>query len=85
MGAGKDYYKSLHARDFLNYGTETDKPEIGDIVVFWRISKDSIYGHVAFFVAEHNNLIYVLGGNQQDSVNISPFSKTQVLSYRKIA
>jgi len=82
--AGKTYLNSLHARDFLKYGQETKKPKLGDIVVLWRISPTSIYGHVGIYIREKENLIYVLGGNQSCSVNIATFPKSQVLSYRQI-
>lgn len=74
----------LNARSFLDLGVETLEPEIGDIVVLWRGQKNGVFGHVGFFVKEKDGLIYILGGNQNNQVNIKPFSKTQLLSYRKI-
>ena len=74
----------LNARSFLTYGVSTKTPEIGDIVILWRIKKDSPYGHVGFFIKESKEGIYILGGNQNDSVNISLFNKTQVLDFRKL-
>jgi uncharacterized protein (TIGR02594 family) len=84
LQGGYKFLKSLRARDFLNYGVEISKPEIGDIVIFWRISKDSVWGHVGFYICETDNVIYILGGNQSNSVDIAPFPKTQVLGYRRI-
>ena len=84
LKAGKPQTGLLNARSFLTYGVETKTPEIGDIVVLWRIAKDSPYGHVGFFVKETKKGIYILGGNQDDSVNIKLFAKTQVLQYRKL-
>lgn len=84
LKAGKPFFKSLHARDFLEYGTETKEPQMGDIVILWRIAKDSQWGHAGIFIRETKNTIYILGGNQSNSVNIQPFPKTQVLGYRKI-
>lgn len=84
MKAGKNGTGLLNARSFLTYGVKTDKPTIGDVVVLWRISKDSPFGHVGFFIKESKEGIYILGGNQNDSVNIALFNKTQVLSYRKL-
>lgn len=75
---------SLAARSFLKYGVSTKKPQLGDLVVFWRGSKDGAEGHVAFYIAETKSSVYVLGGNQNQQVNISAYSKTQVLDYRKI-
>ena len=73
---------SLMARSFLKYGQGTKVPMIGDIVVFWRGTKDGTLGHVGFYVKETNDLVYVIGGNQANSVNITAYPKTQVLDYR---
>lgn len=75
----------LDARSWMNVGVKTNEPKPGDIVIFWRESKDSWKGHVAFFVAKRNTFVYCLGGNQGDQVNISNYSEKRVLEYRKIA
>lgn len=84
LKAGLPTTGSLLARSFLTYGSKTTVPQVGDIVVFWRISPSSIYGHVGFFIKEVDGKVYVLGGNQNDSVNITAFPKNQVLDYRVI-
>jgi uncharacterized protein (TIGR02594 family) len=73
---------SLMARSFLTFGRRTLAPKLGDLAVFWRGSKDSIYGHVGFFIKEDKDVVYVLGGNQSNAVNITAFPKSQVLEYR---
>jgi uncharacterized protein (TIGR02594 family) len=73
---------SLAARSFLKWGKKTSKPKYGDIVVFWRGSKKSWQGHVAFFVRETSKYVYVLGGNQRNSVNVARYPKSKVLGYR---
>jgi uncharacterized protein (TIGR02594 family) len=83
MKAHKMTTGSLMARSFLKYGIKTKTPEIGDVVVLWRISPTSPYGHVGFFIKETKDKIYILGGNQSDEVNITAFPKSQLLSYRK--
>ena len=55
---------------------------MGDIVVLWRIAKDSPFGHVGFYISETQNGIYILGGNQSGEVNIQKFPKTNLLEYR---
>lgn len=75
---------SAVARSFLTWGEETKTPTLGDIVVFWREPKGSNNGHVGFYINETPDSIRVLGGNQNDAVNIKSFSKTQLLSYRKV-
>lgn len=81
--AEKQFLGSLRARDFLNYGIETKNPSMGDIVVLWRVSHESPYGHCGIFIKKTENTVYILGGNQQNSVNISPYHITQVLAYKK--
>lgn len=72
------------ARSFLKYGYKTTVPTFGDLAVFWRISPTSGFGHVGFFIRKINGLVYVLGGNQSDMVNISAFPESQILEYRGI-
>lgn len=84
--AGYKYLKTLHARDYLDiYPSQTtDTPMLGDICVFWRgISDDGSKGHVGFFVAENNELVYVLGGNQRDQICIRAYPKDKLLGYVK--
>lgn len=82
LKAGRQTTNSLMARSFLKWGAETSAPGLGDVAVFWRISPTSIYGHVGFFIRETNNIVYVLGGNQSDMVNITGYPKAQLLAYR---
>lgn len=82
--AGKPSTGSLAARSFLNYGAATPTPELGDIVVFWRGTKNGAEGHVAFYVSETPSYFYVLGGNQSDQVNIQKYSKNNLLGFRKV-
>lgn len=50
-------------------------PAYGAIAVFWRGSPRSGTGHVGFYVGETDNHVYVLGANQHDDFNESPFPK----------
>lgn len=75
---------SAAARSFLKWGEETKTPTMGDIAVFWRNPKGSNNGHVGFYINETPTHIRVLGGNQNNEVNISEYPKTQLLSYRKV-
>lgn len=84
LKAGIQGTRSAVARSFLTWGQETKTPQVGDIVVFWREPKGSNNGHVGFYINETPNQVRVLGGNQNDEVNIKLFPKEQVLSYRKV-
>jgi len=75
----------LDARSWLRVGEETLQPELGDIVVLWRESIASWKGHVGLYAGKNRNgYIYMLGGNQNNQVNISLKDKDRVLSYRKL-
>jgi len=78
------YTKKLNARSWLTIGVETKEPMIGDVVIFWREAKSSWKGHAGIFIREDDTNIWVLGGNQSNSVNISPYPKSQLLGYRRL-
>ncbi len=67
------------ARAWAAAGTKLDKPAYGCVVVFSRDGG----GHVGLVVGRdrYGNLM-VLGRNQGDAVNIKPFAKSRVLTYR---
>lgn len=72
---------SLAARSYLQWGSKTTRPTRGDIVVFKR-GNSSWQGHVAFYVGQDQNYVYVLGGNQANAVNVRRYSKAKLLGYR---
>jgi uncharacterized protein (TIGR02594 family) len=74
----------LNARSWLDVGLEVNTPEIGDLVIYWRVSKDSVYGHVGFYINTHQGYIYTLGGNQGNMVNITPYPEYRLLGYRRL-
>jgi len=80
-GTGK-----LNARSFLDLGKDISlrKADEGDLVVFWRQSKESAKGHVGFFIGEDGKDIYVLGGNQGNKVCIAKYPIDRLLSVRKL-
>lgn len=84
LQAGIQGTKSAVARSFMNWGKETDKPELGDIVILWREPVGSKNGHIGFYINETERGVRILGGNQNNEVNIKVFDKKYVLSYRKV-
>lgn len=84
LKAGVESTKKLNARSWLKIGEKVETPELGDVVVFWRDSKQSWKGHVAFFVRETKDFIYVLGGNQSNQVKVSAYPKERLLEYRRM-
>jgi len=83
VGMGSTNNKA--ARSYLKWGVSSLKnPLPGDIVVFWRGTKGSWQGHVGFLVqARTNGMLYVLGGNQDDAVNIKKFDRSRLLDIRR--
>lgn len=75
----------LTARSWLDVGEEIWQPELGDIVVLWRVAPTSWQGHVGLYAGrDTNGNIYMLGGNQNNQVNISLKNKNRLLSYRRL-
>lgn len=82
---------TLKARDLAKIGNAIDPNHalVGnrnfvDIAVFWRGSKDGELGHVGFFISPIKQSINVLGGNQDNQVNIKPYAKSKLLSIRRV-
>jgi uncharacterized protein (TIGR02594 family) len=65
------------ARNWAHFGVETE-PVYGSIVVLTRGSG----GHVGFLVGVDASSVYLLGGNQGNTVNISRMDKARVIAYR---
>ena len=70
--------KSLWPLAWKNWGREITQPEPGCIVMFQFPSVQ----HVAFYIDDDGDFIKVLGGDQDDSVNISRFPKSAAVAYR---
>jgi len=80
-----DHPNKLNARSFLEMKHATSTPELGDIVILWRINPIGALGHTGLYIRENKNLIWILGGNQNSTVNIRAFPKNQLLGYRSLA
>lgn len=86
--------KSKLARSWLNVGVPIHSQEARaqeDIVILKRGTGDqpgpentTAPGHVGFFVSLHGSKVYILGGNQGDSVSVKGFSVGHVLGYRRL-
>lgn len=73
---------SLAARSFLNYGTATNRPTQGDIVVLRRGGGDQ--GHTGFYAGtDTRGRVLVTGGNQSDGVSTAAFARSDVLGFRR--
>ena len=68
------------ARAYLEWDQPIKEPKVGAIVVF---SRGKGFGHVGFVVGvDKNGNLMVLGGNQENAVNIKSFATSRVLGYR---
>lgn len=78
----------LNARSWLDVGQPVNLQDArkGDVIILWRGSKDAWTGHVAFL--DHYNptreLLYLLGGNQSDEVNITAYPVGKLLGIRRL-
>ncbi len=82
--SGLTYSGKLTARSWLKVGCKVNNPRLGDIVVFWREKPESWKGHVGIYIREDENYIYVLGGNQNNKVNITAYPKSRLLNYIRL-
>lgn len=86
--AGYESTGKLNARSWLDVGEiiPLELARKGDVVIFWRKSRHAREGHVAFL--DHYNpqrgLIYHLGGNQGNEVNISTTGTERLLGVRRL-
>ena len=80
LQAGYAPTRSALARSWLKWGASVT-PRYGAIVVFSRAGSTT-KGHVGFYLKDAGDSIQVLGGNQSDSVRITTYNKSHVLSYR---
>lgn len=83
---GLSYSRKPNARSWMAFGKSTDKPEPGDVVMFWRGSPEWWKGHVGFYMGHSVDLqrVYCLGGNQGNMVSISVYKASTVLGFRRL-
>lgn len=79
--AGIQGTRSALARSWVNWGYGLKGPKYGAIVVVTR-GNNPAQGHVGFVSKFDANTIWILGGNQKDSVSIVAFKRSSVLAYR---
>ena len=81
---GLGFTDGLNARQWLEYCTKVELIEEADLVLYWRESPDSWKGHISIPIAEREHMIFSLGGNQGDMVQISPYFANRKLAYLKL-
>lgn len=81
---GYEYSGSLAARSWLKMPVMALKPTLGDVVIFWRNDPASWEGHVGLFINWNDKYIWVLAGNQSNSLNIIAYPRERLLGFRKL-
>jgi uncharacterized protein (TIGR02594 family) len=78
---GEQHTGSLLARSYLSWGEALSEPRPGAITVLERAG-DPNAGHVGFLIGMSGKHVFLLGGNQGDSVSVAAFDAAHVLAYR---
>lgn len=73
---------SLLARSYQDWGVPLKLPALGCIAVKRRQGGEAWQGHVGFCVAANPSYVWLLGGNQSDSVSIAAFPRWQFTAWR---
>lgn len=80
--SGKPKRGSLRAADFLDYGSATDKPTKGDVVVFKSMATGSS-GHVGFVVGIEGDRVRYIAGNDDNRVQEDTLPLAKVAGFRR--
>ena len=89
--AGYKGTKNALAKSWLTWGDEITTPTLGCVCIIQQKQKgeDKKTGsatgfHVGFWLAEKDNRVHLLGGNQSDQVKMSSFGLTsyEIMGYR---
>ena len=73
--------RSLMARSYLQWGVATEVAERGAITVLSR-GHDPSLGHVGLLVAQTQQKVILLGGNQSNAVTVEAFDRDRILGFR---
>lgn len=90
LQAGQDITRSAAARSWLSWGLDLRVPAIGCVAVLKRAGKSQpgpavldAPGHVGFYFGRGSQSeVLILGGNQDNAVNVRAYPLARVLGYR---
>jgi uncharacterized protein (TIGR02594 family) len=74
-------FDSIRALRYAFWGDDAPVPMLGDALVFNRNGG----GHVGLYVGEDADAYHVLGGNQNNAVNVSRLAKHRLFASRRTA
>lgn len=87
--AGITGTNSAMARSWEDWGVEVSLTEVvrGDVVVLWRGTPEATTGHVGLVhkVDIERGVVEILGGNQNDEINISTYPLSRIVALRRAA
>ena len=81
--------RSAMAKSWQAWGEKADndpttgEPKYGSVVVLWRNFPASASGHVGFFVSFEGTQVWLLGGNQYNSVSFAKYPRMRILGFRQ--
>lgn len=81
---GLEINATLAASSWLSCGRDIASPAFGDVVVFDWTKIGGTGGHVGLVVAQYPGHLFVLGGNQDNRVEIAYFKDRCVAGFRRI-
>jgi uncharacterized protein (TIGR02594 family) len=76
--AGIDGPKDMRPRAWVAWGRQVKTPEIGSVVIFNFAGTE----HVGFVLADTDDSLIVLGGNQAEAVTFRRYPKKDVIDFR---
>lgn len=71
----------LRALAWAEWGTQSIEPSLGDLLIFKRGKAGE--GHVGIYIGEDETCYHVLGGNQNNQVNITRIPKDRLFAARR--
>lgn len=84
--AGFERSNSLVARSWLKVGKSIAPlfANLGDVAVLWRGQPNSWKGHAGFLIKMDSRNIWLLGGNQDNMVNVRRYARSRVIDFRRL-
>lgn len=79
--AGLPHTGSLMARSYARWGEAAEGHRIGAVAVLTR-GADPALGHVGFLMGRTGSKIFILGGNQNNSVSVAAFDASRLIALR---
>lgn len=73
---------SLAARSYEGWGLRLGSPVYGCVAVKKRTGGASWQGHVGFVVAANATTVWLLGGNQNNAVNVTAYARRDFTAFR---